>query len=400
MPENTAKRTAGRTTGRIRLTDANASRFRPGAAEYTVRDTKTPGLGVRIKPSGYRVWVYHGSAAGSPRRHSLGPVGLKTVEDARRECLELQLRDQTGEASDETVKVAVPKFCDFVEGEWKTARYDHLKPSGRKSVDSALKTQLLPNFGILPLDRITRSRVNRWFDQYSQSAPGGANRTIDTLSGILNHAIVCGHIAINPTRGVRRNPGQKMTRFLSREEICRLHAVLDACVAERSVYAPAADIIRLLLLTGCRRGEIVNLQWREVGEDILELVDSKTGPRTVFLSPKAKAVINRQLRSGSPWVFPSPVNREKPRSADSVDRLWRMARKRAGIEDVRLHDLRHSVASQAVLNGVPLPVVARLLGHSQVSMTLRYAHVADKEVEAAAEKVGRVIAGYCGISDP
>ena len=82
MPENTAKRTAGRTTGRIRLTDANASRFRPGAAEYTVRDTKTPGLGVRIKPSGYRVWVYHGSAAGSPRRHSLGPVGLKTVEDA------------------------------------------------------------------------------------------------------------------------------------------------------------------------------------------------------------------------------------------------------------------------------------------------------------------------------
>ena len=396
MPENTAKRT----TGKIRLTDANASRFRPGAAEYTVRDTKTPGLGVRVKPSGYRVWVYHGSAAGSPRRHSLGPIGLKTVEDARLECLEIGLKEQISGAPDETVKVAVPKFRDFVEEEWKTARYNHLKPSTRKGVDSAIKSQLLPNFGTLPLDRITRSRVNRWFDQYSRSAPGGANYTLDTLSRILNHAIVCGHIAANPTRGVRRNPRQKMTRFLSREEIRRLHAVLDAHVAERPVNAPVADIIRLLLLTGCRRGEILNLQWREVGEDILELVDSKTGPRTVFLSPKAKAIIERQPRSGSPWVFPSPVNREKPRSANALDSIWKLTRKQAGIEDVRLHDLRHSVASQAVLNGVPLPVVARILGHSQVSMTLQYAHVADKEVEAAAQRVGRVIANLCGISDP
>ena len=385
---------------RIRLTDANAGRFRPGAAEYTVRDTKTPGLGVRVKPSGYRAWVYHGSASGSPRRYSLGSVSLKTVEDARRECLEIGLKEQIGGAPDETVKVTVPKFCDFVEGEWKTARYDYFKPSTRKGVDSALKTQLLPNFGTLPLDRIMRSRVNRWFDQYSRSAPGGANYTLDTLSGILNHAIICGHIAANPVRGVRRNPRRKMTRFLSREEIRRLHAVLDACVAERPVYAPVADIIRLLLLTGCRRGEIVNLQWREVGEDILKLVDSKTGPRTVFLSPKAKAIIERQPRLSSPWVFPSPVNRGKPRSADSLDGLWKLARKQAGIEDVRLHDLRRSVASQAVIKGVPLPVVARLLGHSQVSMTLRYAHVADKEVEAAAERVGRVIANLCGISDP
>ena len=392
MPENT--------TRRIRLTDSNACRFRPGESEYTVRDTKTADLGVRVKPSGYRTWVYHGNAASSPRRHSLGPVSLKTVEDARLECLEIGLKEQISGAPDKAVKVTVPKFRDFVEGEWKTARYDRLKPSGRKGVDNALKTQLLPNFGTLPLDRITRSRVNRWFDQYSRSAPGGANYALDTLSRILNHAIVCGRITINPTRGVRRNPRRKMTRFLSREEIRRLHAVLDACVAERPVYAPAADIIRLLLLTGCRRGEIVNLQWREVGEDILELVDSKTGPRTVFLSPKAKAIIERQPRPDSPWVFPSPVNREKPRSAESVERLWTMARKQARIEDVRLHDLRHSVASQAVLKGVPLPVVARLLGHSQVSMTLRYAHVEDKEVEAAAQRVGRVIADLCGISDP
>ena len=137
-----------------------------------------------------------------------------------------------------------------------------------------------------------------------------------------------------------------------------------------------------------------------MGEDILKLVDSKTGPRMVFLSPKAKAIIERQPRSDSSWAFPSPANREKPRSTDSLDGLWKLARKQAGTEDVRLHDPRHSVASQAVLKGVPLPVIARLLGHSQVSMTLRYAHVAEREVEAAAERVDRVIADLCGISDP
>ena len=145
-----------------------------------------------------------GSASGSPRRYSLGPVSLKTVEDARLECFEIGLKEQIGGAPDKTVKMAVLKFRDFVEGKWKTARYDHLKPSGMKSVDSALKSRLLPNFGTLPLDRITRSRVNRWFGQYSGSAPGGANRVFNTLSGILNHAIVCGHIETNPVRGVRR----------------------------------------------------------------------------------------------------------------------------------------------------------------------------------------------------
>ena len=386
-------------TKRMRLTDANAGGFRPGAAEYTVRDTKTAGLGVRIKPSGHRVWVYHSSGTGRPRRYSLGSVTLKTVEDARRECLGIDLKERNGSGADETGKAAVPGFQEFVREEWKTAYYDRYKPSTRKRVDSALKTQLWPNFGTVPLDRITRPRINRWFDGYSRSSPGGANRTLEILFGILGHAMLCGHIATNPARGIRQNPKRKMTRFLSREEIHRLHEVLDAIVARKPSSASSADIIRLLLLTGCRHGEILKLQWREVGEDVLELADSKTGPRTVFLSPKAKAVIERQPRSDSPWVFPSSRNGERHRSEGAVGDFWRVARKQAGFGEVRLHDLRHSVASQAVLEGVPLPVVARILGHKQVSMTLRYAHVAEREVVAAAERVGRVIAGYCEITD-
>ena len=219
---------------------------------------------------------------------------------------------------------------------------------------------------------------------------GGANSALLVFRQIMNHAISRRHIETNPTRGLKRNPRPKLTRFLSRDEIGRLHEVLDRYEHRRSSSKSQADIIRLLLLTGCRTGEILKLRWREVDGDTLELEDSKTGPRQVLLSSEARAIIERQPRSGSPWVFPSPMNPARARFDVS---LWKKVRKLAGIEDVRLHDLRHTFARQAAMQGIPLPVVARLLGHAQVQMTLRYAHVSDRDVEAAAERIGGVMAG-------
>ena len=236
--------------------------------------------------------------------------------------------------------------------------------------------------------------MNRWFDLLSATAPGGANHTLNLLSQILNHAKVHRHVETNPACGIRRNPSRKFNRFLSRDEINRLHAELDRSVAERPSRAVQADIIRLLFYTGCRSGEIKNLKWDEVGDNTLDLSDSKTGPRRVYLNSEARAIIERQPRTGGPHVFPSPLNPSQ--SFPRFLSLWYLVRKRAGIEDVRLHDLRHNFASWAVMREVPLPTVARLLGHRQVSMTLRYAHVHDKEVEAAAERVGRIISTYVG----
>ena len=150
-----------------------------------------------------------------------------------------------------------------------------------------------------------------------------------------------GHVRTNPARGIKRNPRPRMTRFLSRDEIRRLHEVLSRCVAERPSYRQQADIIRLLLLTGCRKGEIVNLQWKEVNGDVLDLSDAKTGPRRVFLNAEARGIIESQPRNGSNFVFPSSANGAKPLSPNLW--LWHTARKRAGMEDVRLHDLRHTV---------------------------------------------------------
>ncbi|MCY4470223.1 MAG: tyrosine-type recombinase/integrase, partial [Thiotrichales bacterium] len=282
-------------------------------------------------------------------------------------------------------------FREFVAGPWHCACYDRCKPSTQRVMRSALERQLLPAFGAVRLDRISRIMVVRWFDAYSATAPGGANRVLDILRQILNQAVACGHIATNPARSIRRNRRAKLTRFLSREEIRRLHRVLD-CHAERSESArQQADIIRLLLLTGCRKSEIVRLRWQEVDGDRLNLADSKTGPRRVYLNAWAQDIIERRMaQAESQWVFPSARGLSHPRGDELA--LWYTVRREAGIAGVRLHDLRHTVATHAVMHDVPLPVVARLLGHRRPSMTLRYTHVGDSDIEAAADRVGQTIA--------
>ena len=315
-------------------------------------------------------------------------MSTKTVAEARQEAL----GRYTDPQPEKTTGPAVPLFRDFVAGPWKEAHFDRYKPSGQETVSGFLRRQLLPAFGAKPLDRITPARVRQWFDRYSRTAPGGANRAFDILRQIMNFAVACGHVGTSPTGGIERNRRPALTRFLSREEIARLHEVLDA--QTRSGNRQQADIIRLLLLTGCRKSEITGLRWAEVHQDMLALADSKTGPRTVPLGSQARAILDRQPRTGSPFAFPSPHDPARPRSPHLG--LWYRVRREAGIEDVRLHDLRHTMASHAVMNGVPVPVVSRMLGHANVQMTLRYAHLADRDIEAAAERVGRAVGALIG----
>ena len=342
---------------KIKLTDTRIGKFKAGDVEYMVWDTRIAGFGIRVRPSGHKSYVYHRHAEGQSRKLTLGPVALGSVDEARRDCMKVWGRMQSGERAEGVNDAQAPLFRDFVAGSWRAACYEPCKQSTKTSKDWALNSQLLPVFGDLPLDKIDRTGVIRWFDGYSTTAPGGANSALLVFRQIMNHAISRGHIETNPSRGLKRNPRPKLTRFLSREEIGRLHEVLDGYELRRPSCKAQADIIRLLLLTGCRTGEILKLQWREVDGDTLDLEDSKTGPRQVLLSPEARAIIERQPRSGNPWVFPSPMNPARARFDLS---LWKKVRKLAGIEDVRLHDLRHTFASQAAMQGIPLPVVARL----------------------------------------
>ena len=373
---------------RTKLTDALIRRLKPGPREYTVRDTVVPSLGVRVHPSGGRAYVHFVEG----RKVSLGSAAFKTVEEARAESRQ-QLSDGVVE------RLPVPLFRDFVAGPWRESWIHRCKPSTVELRHLLLERHLYPAFSRLRLDRITPMMVHRWFDDCSRTAPGTANICLQTLRQIFNFAAACGHVSASPASSIKPNPRKKITRFLSREELDQLHKVLnrrECSAATRASQRQQIDIIRLLILTGCRKNEIVRLRRDEVTGTFLRLRDSKTGPRSVFLNAEARAIIERRMAGETEYLFPSPKDAGRP--LGKMLCLWYSARKEAGLEDVRLHDLRHTYASHAVMQGTPLPVVARLLGHSQTTMTLRYAHTGDRETEAAAERIGGVISELLGRS--
>ncbi len=230
---------------RMKLTDAAVARLRPRGREYTVRDTRIAGLGVRVRPTGGRSWVLLLDSGGRTRRVSLGPVGVKSLEEVRRER---HARKANPEPGARAVRAGpVPLFRDFVAGPWKEAHFDRCKPSTQRTARYQLAGQLLPAFGPKPLDRIAPGHVRQWFDRYSRTAPGGANRAFALLHQIINFALACGHIEVNPVGRIAPNRRTALTRFLSREELARLHAALDA--QTRKSARQQADIVRLLLLT-------------------------------------------------------------------------------------------------------------------------------------------------------
>lgn len=286
------------------------------------------------------------------------------------------------------MKITFEKLADW----WRRDVAVHHKPSTRKRDASSLRTQLLPRFGKRLVGEIDRSAVYRWYIEYSRGHLAGANRALCTLSGIFRYGLAAGWIDANPCAGIKTRNVPRRDRWLSAAEIGRLNAALDAYAkrlpsngARRGVSGrQCVDILRLLLLTGCRCSEISQLRWIEVMPGRLALLDSKTGARTVPLGTEAEEILARQPSRGrSAWVFPEPADPAQPRSRHIS--MWLTVRKAAGLEDVRIHDLRHTWASHAVMSGIPLTVLARILGHSSTRITGIHAHIADRTASDAAQ---------------
>lgn len=204
---------------------------------------------------------------------------------------------------------------------------------------------------------------------------------------------------LQPARGVKKAPVRKIERFLSEAEIARLAEALDAEAGRSGNPYPAAAI-KLLLLTGCRRGEIVNLCWEYVDfeRECLRLSESKTGAKIVYLNPPARALLQQLPRmTNNPRVIPG-VRADSASAA--VDKAWARARAAAGFADVRLHDLRHSFASVGAAGGLSLPIIGALLGHKHTTTTARYAHLSADPLRAANDAVGaRIAAAMSGRPD-
>ena len=221
-----------------------------------------------------------------------------------------------------------------------------------------------------------------------------ANYVVENLSAMFNRAQAWGAVpdGTNPCSEVVRYARTPRQRFLTEAEFTRLGLTLFDMEAAGEIPSHAAAAIRLLMLTGCRRNEIVALRWDEVNlkRKELRLRDAKCGPRTVPLSPAAVRILSQRPRvPGDPWVIPGG---KKGDYLKYIHGPWCKLRERANLDDVRLHDLRHAFASRALVLGESLPMIGKLLGHTQVRTTARYAHVGDDSIKDAAERIAASIA--------
>ena len=368
-------------------------------------DRDLPGFGVRVYPSGAKVYVVQTRGQGQSRRITLGRHASLSPEDARRSAARIIARikawDEPEEA-DPSDAVTVAEFAERYLEEHVAVR---CKPRTRVLYGAVFRRHLVPALGETPVSEVSREQVAA-LHYGLREIPYAANRAVNLLAQLLDAAQERGlrpSDAGNPCRSIEKFGERRHERFLSDEEFRRLGGVLEAAAGGAGGASPAAvAAIRLLVLTGCRRSEILGLRWDDVDLEAgeISLRDSKTGARRVPLSPAAAEVIAELPRiPGNPWVIPG---RNTGAPLRNLQYPWEILRARADLEDVRIHDLRHSFASRALALGEGLPIIGELLGHRRVGTTARYAHLALESVKTSASRVAASIEAdiHAGDSTP
>ena len=365
--------------------------------ETVVWDRELPGFGVRVHPSGSKVYMVHKRSGGKSRRVTIGRHGVWSLDAARREAGGIIASLKNGETparpGAETGPASGPTMAELAEQYMVEHVAVRCKPTTARSCRHIFDKYLLPQFGKLRLGEITPDRVAALHYRLREK-PIMANQVIDVLSRLFHKAAKSDYAPDggNPCRFIKKYPTRSCERFLSEREFVRLGTVLDELQAKGKISTSAAAGLRLLMLTGCRRNEILTLRWEDVDleHDEIRLRDAKTGAHAVPLSPTARQVLAALPRQpDNPWVI---SGRGPGTRLSNLNATWGVVRKKARLEDVRIHDLRHSFASRALSLGESLPMIGKLLGHSKVQTTARYAHLARDSVKAAAERVSDSLA--------
>ena len=363
-------------------------------------DRDLPGFGVRVYPGGGKVFIAQAREPDrTTRRVTVGRHDVLNADQARQRAAYIITRIRAGQDPVPLPLAARfnggPTVADLAERYLEEHVQVRIKPGTQFRVRGMLDNHILPALGRLPLEAVEPSHVSE-FHQRLSDRPVTANKCVKVLSHMYRLGAGWGLVpeGFNPCRSVEKFPERSRERFLTDAEFTRLGRVLDEAVDSGSVPLTAVTAIRLLMLTGCRKNEILTLRWAEVDLDAgeLHLGDSKTGPRAVQLPPTAVALLEAlPRRKNSPWVFPGN-DRDGRYSGGGLDHAWQTMRAAAGLEDVRMHDLRHSFASRALALGETLPVIGKLLGHSDIETTARYAHLAHDSVRETAERIAQSIA--------
>ena len=374
-----------------------------GDKEAVYWDRDLPGFGVRVYPNGTKVYIVQTRVDGKSKRITVDRHGVISPDQARRKAAQMITRIKAGEdPKPETAKPApAPTVAELAE------RYlvEHVevrcKPRTVESCRWLVKKFVNPDLGKMTIDAVDREHIAALHHKH-RDTPYQANRILEVVRKMFNLAEAWGlrKDSPNPCRFVQKYKEKKRERFLTDEEFHRLGQVLNEIEADGSETLAAVTAIRLLMLTGCRLGEIQTLRWEDVNLEAAEirLRDGKTGARMVPLSGAAVSVLSAlPRREDNPWVI---VGRKPGAHLTDLQHPWRRIRARAGLDDVRIHDLRHSFASRALALGESLPMIGKLLGHTQVQTTARYAHLANESVKASGSRVGDSIGAHITPLEP
>ena len=377
----------------FKLTKRSVEGLAAEEKDYLAWDRDMRGFGIRVYPSGKKTYLVQYRAGRRTRRITIGQHGVLTAEEARIRAKQLlgdvaRGSDPSAEKQAKRRAPTVAGLCDRFLEEYVE---QHCKPTTARDYHSIIRRFIRPRLGPLPIAEVTRADVVA-FHHALRDTPYQANRAASMLSKLFNLAEDWGlrQAGSNPARRIKKFREEEKKRYLSDDEQMRLGEVLAEALEEgtESVYAVSA--ILLLIFTGCRLSEILTLRWDYVTSHHLELPDSKTGRRRIPLPREAYDILMELPReAGNPYVILGDVdgaplvNLQKP---------WRRIRSKAGLEDVRIHDLRHTYASVAMKDGIDPFTLKEIMGHKNLTTTLRYAHLADDAVQRAAGSVAARLA--------
>lgn len=364
----------------------------------TIWDTDLKGFCIRRQRSAAITYLLKRRVAGVIRWFTVGQHGQATPEGktwvpdtARRQAIKFLADPSTAEKGSVPAKTSRPLFADVADAFLKLHGAKH-KPRTLEEQSRIVRLYLKPAFGNLEIAAIARTHVETahagWKDK-----PRAANHALAVLSTMMNWSEEHGYRPrdTNPCRRITHYPQNNRERFLQPDELARLGTALATVEQDGSVEPHAIAAIKLLLFTGARLSEILTLKWSYVDlqRRVLLLPDSKTGQKTIPLNQAAIDVLKRIPRlEKNPHVI---VGRQEGAHLINLQKPWRRIRALAGLDEVRIHDLRHTFASIGVAAGGSLPIIGRALGHSQVSTTQRYAHLTDTPVHQLSQSVGEIL---------
>jgi integrase len=411
----------------VKITKRAVDAAEPRGTRYTIFDTAIPGFGLRVFPSGEKSWIFEyrpgeGGRSTPKRRMTLGRVTDFTPDQARRVADGLRSAVKTGkdpqrERSTQREALTVEQLATrFLVGHVDSKR----RATTKAHYEDVLKRLVLPTLGKRKAKDVTRAEVAR-VHLGNAATPFQANRILAIVGSMYSYGGRHGLVpeSVNPARGVERYREEPRERLLSATELERLGAAIRQAEttgvpwaidqAKKTKHVPkrrretligehAAAALRLLIFTGARLREILHLKWEHVDLErgLLLLPESKTGKKTIVLNAPALAVLSGLTHGGIYVIAGDSAGMATERPRADLKRPWKVVSRNAGLEGVRLHDLRHNFAAFGAGGGMGLPIIGKLLGHTQPQTTARYAHLDADPLRKASNTIGATIAAAMG----